>query len=147
MPSRTSFLTEKVKIDSSLANGQIQRMKTFAAAQLSPEGILEISAETLRESPPTLAVNLIDVRRPEEYNAELGHLAHARLVPLGPELAQALREWNPAETYVFICRSGVRSVTAALHATSAGFTNVYNLQGGMVRWNHLGFPVERDGPR
>lgn len=36
--------------------------------------------------------------------------------------------------YVFICRSGNRSMQACLFLQSQGFENVYNLKGGMMNW-------------
>jgi len=43
---------------------------------------------------------------------------------------------------VVVCRSGVRSSTAAAILTSLGFEDVSNLKGGMLAWNDLGLPVE-----
>ena len=44
---------------------------------------------------------------------------------------------------VVVCRSGVRSTTAAAILTALGFENVSNLKGGMLEWNEAGLPVER----
>lgn len=101
---------------------------------------------------PTLVVNdpqalaeytLIDVRRPEEYVGELGHISGAKLVTLGPELEAYLNETNKNETILFICRSGARSANSTLAAMDFGFKNVFNMDGGMILWNEKKFPVER----
>jgi rhodanese-related sulfurtransferase len=44
---------------------------------------------------------------------------------------------------VVVCRSGVRSTTAAAILTSLGFEDVSNLKGGMLAWHDLGLPVQR----
>lgn len=41
---------------------------------------------------------------------------------------------DPENSYLFICRSGNRSMQACLFLQSQGFDNVYNLKGGMMNW-------------
>jgi len=41
---------------------------------------------------------------------------------------------DPKKSYLFICRSGNRSMQACLFLQSQGFENVYNLKGGMMNW-------------
>ena len=91
------------------------------------------------------SVLLIDVRRPEEFNNELGHVAGSKLVTLGPDLEDFLNSHNNREEFlVFICRSGARSGNATLLAREMGFKNVYNMTGGMIRWNDFELPVSRE---
>ena len=56
--------------------------------------------------------------------------------------AAALAEHQDHEI-VLVCRSGVRSTTAAAILTALGFRHVSNLKGGMVDWNSASLPVER----
>lgn len=106
-------------------------------------GIPEIDVDQVHQHGAHL--RLIDVRRPDEFNAELGHINGSILVPLGPELMEfilSVKEKN--EFIVFICRSGNRSGTATLLARENGLKESYNMTGGMLRWNDLNLPVERD---
>jgi sulfur dioxygenase len=89
-------------------------------------------------------LTLIDVRRPDEFYGELGHIEGARLVTLGPDLMRFLNEADHGLEIVFICRSGNRSAHATALSRDAGFTKTVNMEGGMVKWNNLGFPVARD---
>ena len=84
---------------------------------------------------------LIDVRRPEEWAGELGHAAKAVLVELGPDLQDYIDQLDPKGRYAIICRSGARSghVTAVMR--EQGFTDVYNVAGGMLAWQQAGLPV------
>lgn len=102
------------------------------------EGAPEITAQELKKHLSELSsgkFRLIDVRRPDEYTGELGHIEGAELVTLETDLENTLPRWEPEDTYVFVCRSGKRSTDATLFALQKGFKNVFNLEGGMIGWN------------
>lgn len=86
-------------------------------------------------------VCLIDVRQPEEFNGELGHIPGARLVVLDT-IADHLDEIPKDKVVVFVCRSGGRSARAAAFALTQNYKDVYNLKGGMLLWNDLHLPTE-----
>jgi len=86
-------------------------------------------------------VVLVDVRRPDEFTGELGHVPGARLIVLDT-LPQMIGDLPKDKTVVFICRSGGRSGNATAFAQDNGFTDVYNMKGGMLLWNQLGLQVE-----
>lgn len=88
------------------------------------------------------AVRVIDVREPHEFNAELGHVHGAELVPLN-SVGGAASRWSQDEALLMVCRSGGRSGRAAAALAQAGFTKIYNLNGGMLAWNDARLPVER----
>ena len=78
-------------------------------------------------------LNLLDVREPEE-RAEFN--IGGTFLPLGNILAMQtddIAEWQNEEVICY-CRSGKRSMQAALMLESLGFTNVKNLEGGMLSW-------------
>ncbi len=102
-------------------------------------GLWEIQPAALEECGPE--VQVVDVREPAEFNGSLGHLRGARLIPLG-ELPQRLAELDRARPVVAVCRSGTRSAQAALILAKAGFADVANLGGGMLRWRAAGAAVE-----
>lgn len=73
---------------------------------------------------------LIDVRERDEYKAvNLG----GKLIPLG-ELPGRLDEVPRDQTVVLLCQSGQRSARATALLIEAGFTAVYNLEGGLEAW-------------
>lgn len=47
---------------------------------------------------------------------------------------------------ILYCRSGAMSATAARALVKRGYTDVWNLDGGMLAWEHAGYPLRR-GPR
>lgn len=74
---------------------------------------------------------LLDVRQPAEYAQ--GHLPGARLVPMA-ELAGKLKAMDRERTTIVYCRSGNRSLSAASLLLSAGFREVLNMEGGILRY-------------
>lgn len=102
-------------------------------------GIWEIQPQWVEEHLKEL--QLVDVREPEEFTGPLGHIPGARLLPLGrlSEDAPALDRDRPIVT---ICRAGGRSAQATVLLQRAGFTQVANLAGGMLRWRAQGLTVQ-----
>lgn len=82
---------------------------------------------------------VIDVRTGEEY-ARDGRIAGARLLPLSA-LPVRLQELPTDQPIVCVCRSGARSQAACDFLVNNGFTNVFNLQGGMIAWQREKLPT------
>ena len=115
----------------------------FAAhAQQTPWGFAEIDPAAFASGRGQ--VRLVDVREIHEFNDALGHIAGAELVPLA-SLPAAAQSWRRDEPIAVVCRSGGRSARGAGALTQLGFTQVYNVGGGMLGWNAAGLPVERQG--
>jgi len=101
-------------------------------------GVWEIEPLALLER--VSAVQIIDVREPREFTDVLGHIDGARLLPLSQLLARA-GEIDKASPVVAVCRSGARSAQATVLLKKAGFNDVANLAGGMLRWQAEALPV------
>jgi sulfur dioxygenase len=102
-------------------------------------GIWEVQPHWLEEH--LRDVQIVDVREPDEFNGPLGHVPHARLVPLGT-LTKNLDQLSKETPIVAVCRSGARSAQATVLLGKAGFDRVANLSGGMLRWRAQRFAVE-----
>ena len=110
-------------------------------------GLPELSVEDVRRLVASGGESgrlLLDVRQPDEYAGELGHVPGSILIPL-PELPARLSE---IERYrnkkvIAICRSGSRSAKATVLLMDAGFQDVWNMTGGTLAWREKGFPLER----
>ncbi len=78
-------------------------------------------------------INLLDVREASEY--EVYHLG-GELIPLGEVMRMNLNsiEDRRDEEWVVHCKSGKRSLQACLYLQQAGFTRLYNLEGGAEAW-------------
>ena len=44
---------------------------------------------------------------------------------------------------ILYCRSGRMSAIAATELVSLGYTNIWNLEGGMVSWEQAGYSIEK----
>lgn len=105
-----------------------------------------VGVETLADRLATNGIALIDVREPDEFVGQLGHISGALNIPLG-EVQNRMSEIETLRDrpVVLICRTDKRSASAATALRSAGFSDVHVLRGGMEQWNRSGNPVEGMG--
>lgn len=99
-----------------------------------------ISVETLA-LPKTEAI-LLDAREEKEF--KVSHLKNAICVGYNKfnlkETLTKLPKDKNAKIVVY-CSLGVRSETVAHKLIEAGYTNVYNLYGGIFKWKNANFKV------
>ncbi|MEG6586247.1 rhodanese-like domain-containing protein [Dendrosporobacter sp. 1207_IL3150] len=91
----------------------------------------DVSTQEALEVWRSKQADFIDVRTNDEYTQ--GHIPGAKLIPLD-ELAGRITEIPKDTKIMLICRSGNRSTTAAKVLLSNGYTNIYNVSGGMLAW-------------
>jgi len=128
-PNQTAIDDDEMKFPSLAQLNEVR--------QLNPR---DVHANRESKAPPVL----VDVREADEFHGDLGHIPGSQLIPL-KDLPAHIEELRPhaADHIVLVCRSGVRSTTAAAILTAMGFSEVSNLKGGMLAWNQLKLPVER----
>jgi sulfur dioxygenase len=102
-------------------------------------GIWEVQPSWLEEHLDR--VQVVDVREREEFTGPLGRIPGAVLIPLGM-LGQRTQEIAKDKPVVTVCRAGGRSAQATNILRQAGFEDVANLSGGMLRWRTEGCAVE-----
>jgi rhodanese-related sulfurtransferase len=104
----------------------------------------------VENKPPMAATQLVnhqdalilDVREDSEY-AE-GHILNSMHIPLGSLKGRLGQLEKHRERPIIIgCRSGNRSAHACRVLKQNGFTQVYNLQGGMLAWQNANLPIVR----
>jgi sulfur dioxygenase len=118
---------------------------SWAALTLNFGGVWEIQPAALDDclaGAGAAEIQLVDVREPAEFTGGLGHIPGARLLPLA-QLGARSAEIDPHRPVVAVCRSGARSAQACVLLAKAGFTQVANLAGGMLRWRGQGMAVEQ----
>jgi adenylyltransferase/sulfurtransferase len=96
-------------------------------SQISPKAL----AERMRKEPLPL---LLDVREIEEHN--FAALPNSKLIPLSEfqNRIEELGSWRNSEIVVY-CHHGIRSLHAIAQLSSAGFSNLCNLSGGIDAWS------------
>lgn len=96
-------------------------------------GYKNVSQEEAKKLIDKKEVTVLDVRTPEEF--QQGHIPGATLIPV-QILDGSLGELDKDTAYLVVCRSGNRSVQASDILTNNGFTQVYNMTGGMNTWTY-----------
>lgn len=112
---------------------------SWAPLTFTFSGVWEIEPLNLLERAGS--VQIIDVREAREFTDVLGHIRGARLLPLS-QLLDRIGEIDKRGPVVAVCRSGARSAQATVLLKKAGFADVANLAGGMLRWQAESLPVE-----
>jgi adenylyltransferase/sulfurtransferase len=77
---------------------------------------------------------LLDVRQPDEW--EQANIPGATLIPLG-ELPERFSELPRNQKLIIHCKAGGRSARACAFLLEQGFTNVWNVEGGMDAWQQM----------
>lgn len=88
---------------------------------------------------------LIDVRTPEEFSA--GHIGNAMNIDwTGNNFNAQTVNLDKSKPVFIYCLSGGRSASAAKNMRSGGFKEVYELDGGLMKWRAAGFPETTESP-
>jgi len=95
-------------------------------------GITKIDVETLQNRLENKEIILLDVREVDEY--EGGHIEGSVNAPLS-SLNETELPYPKDEPIYVICRSGNRSAQAAQLLKQRGYTEIYDVSGGMVAWD------------
>ncbi len=77
---------------------------------------------------------ILDVRTVDEFRS--GHLPKAiNANVMNNEVVTKTAKFNKQKPIFVYCRSGARSATACKTLVNMGFTDVYNMSGGISSWN------------
>jgi rhodanese-related sulfurtransferase len=102
------------------------------------EQVKVISPKEMQKLIETDSVQLIDVRTPNEYNE--GHLNNAKNIDfLSSTFSNDINILDKEKPVFIYCHSGNRSGKSVKFFLNAGFTKIYDLDGGIVRWRREGF--------
>lgn len=82
---------------------------------------------------------LLDVRTPEEIAG--GKITNAQNIVWDDSFADKLSTLEHKPIFVY-CGSGIRSARAAAVLKEKGYTDIYELEGGIKAWKAAGMPVE-----
>ena len=96
-----------------------------------PPRVRPVSVRDLKAKLEQGEVELIDVRTPQEWAT--AHLAQAKL--FDDQVRARLDQLDRATPLYFMCHHGHRSQQAAEHYLRQGFTEVYNVIGGIEAWS------------
>jgi len=106
----------------------------------SSTGAIDLGVSEFSTKVAEAGVITLDVRTPIEF-AE-GHIEGARLIDFqSGNFENEIATLDKNATYAVYCRSGNRSGQAVKVMQDAGFTNVFNMNGGVIDWANAGLPL------
>lgn len=89
---------------------------------------------------------VVDVRPVADFAQ--GHIINAINIPInGFRNQTAILNKHKDHPVIVTCRSGSQSQIACAILRQAGFTQVYNLRGGMIAWQNANLPLTRKKSR
>lgn len=85
---------------------------------------------------------VLDVR--EDKEVATGRIPNAKHIPLA-QLSSRMQELSKYKDKPIVvnCRSGMRSASACRVLMKDGFSQVYNLKGGIMAWEKASMPTEK----
>lgn len=99
-----------------------------------------IQLSEFKEKLATKEYQLIDIRTPEEFNS--GYIADAMNIDYySNTFLSELNKLDKSKKYLIYCRTGSRTGNAIKLMKEAGFTEVYDLKGGITLWQSSGEPI------
>ncbi len=85
---------------------------------------------------------ILDTRTPREY--ENGHLENSVFLNYSsPTYKQEIEKLDRTKKYLIYCHSGGRSKTTLNMMKEMGFSEAYNMKGGIVAWSQAGYKLEK----
>jgi rhodanese-related sulfurtransferase len=106
-------------------------------------GAIDLSVTEFSAKSAEAGVVTLDVRTPGEF-AE-GYIEGARLIDFqSGNFENEIATLDKTATYAVYCRSGNRSGQAVKVMMDAGFTNVFNMNGGVIDWANAGLPLVKN---
>lgn len=89
---------------------------------------------------------LVDLRAPIETDYKKFDVPEVLYLP-APELTTRLAELPKDRPLIIADSVGLRSKQAVKYLMEQGFTNVANLNGGILDWEHDGLPIKIDNSK
>jgi thioredoxin len=86
---------------------------------------------------------ILDVRTPEEFTSD--HIDNAKNINwLGTTFVSDVEKLDKSQPVFVYCKSGGRSQKAAEKLNELGFKTIYQLDGGMLKWDAAGYSKPSD---
>jgi rhodanese-related sulfurtransferase len=113
---------------------------TFFLTGCGGEATDNLGAQDFQAKTQEAGVVTLDVRTPVEFAG--GHLVNALNIDVeGATFDSELSKLDKEATYAVYCRSGRRSQVAIDRMKDAGFTNLVNMNAGILEWEAAGLPL------
>ncbi|MEM5565513.1 rhodanese-like domain-containing protein [Psychroserpens sp. AS72] len=113
----------------------------FSCKEAPQSEVIMVSAEEMQELLELEDIQLVDVRTPEEY--ETGFIEHSQNIDyMSPTFDEDLTKLDKTKPIMVYCKSGGRSGKCSKKLKDAGFIKVYDLEGGITKWEFEGNEIK-----
>ncbi|WP_452227912.1 MULTISPECIES: rhodanese-like domain-containing protein [unclassified Lacinutrix] len=120
----------------------ILTFSSFGCKEANTSNITVVSTQEMQSLLKMGQVQLVDVRTPKEFKS--GYIDNAQNIDYkSPTFAQDILKLDKEKPVLLYCHSGGRSAKCAEKLQEAGFTKIYDLEGGISRWKHDGLAVKQ----
>ncbi|CAO3670087.1 unnamed protein product [Umbelopsis vinacea] len=123
----------------------VQARADYSVMSMSCSQLKQQLDTQMEKDPFCKSVTLIEVRNRSEIETT-GKIKGSVSIPLPSlieETQRLLADYPKDRKLVFQCASGRRSHIAATKAAQTGYTNVYNLEGGLSAWKAAEYPLQK----
>jgi len=116
-----------------------------SAYELMVNTLIDFNIDTIRSGELYRITNvendlvILDAREPSEYN--VSHISSAINVGYYEFDVSALKAIDRSSKLIVYCSVGYRSEKVAEKLKLAGFSNIFNLYGGIFEWVNEGYPT------
>jgi len=119
----------------------ILTFSSFGCKEKDTSNITVVSTQEMQSLLKMGQVQLVDVRTPKEFKS--GYIDNAQNIDYkSPTFAQDILKLDKEKPVLLYCHSGGRSAKCAEKLEQAGFTKIYDLEGGISRWKHDGLAIK-----
>ncbi|PTM09453.1 MAG: rhodanese-like domain-containing protein [Bacteroidetes bacterium] len=117
---------------------------TYSCKEESREGSIKIvTADEMKELSQLDDVQLLDVRTPEEY--AVGYIDGFQNIDfLSESFQDDIEKLDKNKPVIVYCKSGGRSGRCSKLMLEKGFKKIYDLEGGITKWESEGNAVVND---
>ncbi len=120
----------------------ILTFSSFGCKEKDTSNITVVSTQEMQSLLKMGQVQLVDVRTPKEFKS--GYIDNAQNIDYkSPTFAQDILKLDKEKPVLLYCHSGGRSAKCAEKLEQAGFTKIYDLEGGISRWKHDGLAIKQ----
>lgn len=114
----------------------------ISSACFSQADTTRLSADEFEKRVSKDSAQLIDVRTPQEHKE--GHIKNSRLANWNEpdDFKAGIQRLDRSKPVYLYCRKGPRSHAAAAYLRKNGFAQVYELSGGIDKWNEAKKPLQ-----